>query len=124
MKKLLKKKGFTLIELIVVIAVLGILAVIAVPKFSDVQKNARIKADAATAKQIINAARIYEAEKNISVGTVTLTNVGTLMQVPSNTQSGTKGAFALDVSTPTDYKVTWSTGASYTEAGVLTSPTD
>lgn len=35
-------KGFTLIELIVVIVVLGILAVTAIPKFMDVQKEARI----------------------------------------------------------------------------------
>ncbi|CDT76124.1 hypothetical protein VCR26J2_370253 [Vibrio coralliirubri] len=35
-------KGFTLIELIVVIVVLGILAVTAIPKFMDVQSEARI----------------------------------------------------------------------------------
>lgn len=38
----MKKQGFTLIELIVVIVILGILAVTAVPKFIDLQKDARI----------------------------------------------------------------------------------
>ncbi|MBI3804803.1 MAG: prepilin-type N-terminal cleavage/methylation domain-containing protein [Nitrospirae bacterium] len=36
------EKGFTLVELVLVIVVLGILAAFAVPKFIDVAKNARI----------------------------------------------------------------------------------
>lgn len=36
-----KQKGFTLIELIMVIVVLGILAAIALPKFADMQVDAR-----------------------------------------------------------------------------------
>lgn len=38
----MKKQGFTLIELIVVIVILGILAVVAAPKFIDLQSDARI----------------------------------------------------------------------------------
>ena len=36
------QKGFTLIEMVVVIATLGILAAIAIPRFIDVQSEARI----------------------------------------------------------------------------------
>ena len=36
------KKGFTLVELIVVVAILGILVAVAIPVYSYVQKNSRI----------------------------------------------------------------------------------
>lgn len=39
-----RKFGFTLIELVIVIVILGILAVVAVPKFLQIQSDAR-KAD-------------------------------------------------------------------------------
>jgi prepilin-type N-terminal cleavage/methylation domain-containing protein len=40
----MKAKGFTLIELVVVIVILGILAATAAPKFMDLQKDARTAA--------------------------------------------------------------------------------
>ena len=50
-----KKKGFTLIELIIVIAVIAILAAVAIPKFGQVKKNSNIAADQANAKIIATA---------------------------------------------------------------------
>jgi type IV pilus assembly protein PilA len=50
-----KRGGFTLIEIIVVISIISILAFIAIPKFGNIQENAKQKADVATAKNIAMA---------------------------------------------------------------------
>lgn len=64
------KRGFTLIELIVVLAVLAIILAIAIPRFVTIQDESRIKADVATAEQIIKAARLMEARRNDGNATV------------------------------------------------------
>ena len=52
------KRGFTLIELVMVVGILGILSSIALVKFTDVQANAKINADYAAASNIANAAKL------------------------------------------------------------------
>ena len=69
MKVSKKKKGFTLMELIIVIAIIGILAAIAVPKFSGIQADAKVKADIASAKVIADAAYALIAQGNTTVVT-------------------------------------------------------
>jgi len=61
-KKIKNRKGFTLIELIVVISVLGILSAIAVPRFSTVTADAQATADKATARTILSAVTMAEAK--------------------------------------------------------------
>ena len=60
-----KKKGFTLIELIIVIAIIAILAAVAIPKFSSISKDAKIKSDIANAKTISNAVSALIADGKI-----------------------------------------------------------
>ncbi|MFX0548753.1 type II secretion system protein [Hathewaya histolytica] len=57
-----KKKGFTLIELIVVIAILGILAAILLPRFSGFTDSAREKTVTSEAKAIYTSLEAYYAE--------------------------------------------------------------
>lgn len=43
MRKLMSKKGFTLVELMIVIVIMGILVAVAIPVYSAVTKNAKKK---------------------------------------------------------------------------------
>ena len=61
------KKGFTLIELVVVIAILAILAAIAVPQLLGFQERARQTADQQTAAEVKNAVSLLWANKEIIV---------------------------------------------------------
>ena len=52
-------KGFTLVELIIVIAILAIIMLIAIPNFSGIQQRMQVRADKATAAQIGKAVRVW-----------------------------------------------------------------
>lgn len=57
-----KKKGFTLIELVIVLAVLAIIALIAIPNFTRVRNNALKQADDTSCEQITNITQTAIAE--------------------------------------------------------------
>lgn len=60
----MKKKAFTLIELIIVLAILALLIAIAVPKYNQSQKKAAITAHEANVSALSNAAELYFFEKH------------------------------------------------------------
>jgi prepilin-type N-terminal cleavage/methylation domain len=64
-----KKKGFTLVELIIVIAIIAILAAIAIPKFGEITKKSNVTADIATAKNLSGIAAQAVTDNQNLLGT-------------------------------------------------------
>lgn len=70
----MKKSGFTLIELVVVIVILGILTVIAAPKFLNLQDDARSATLQATKGALESAFQIFSAKAQMQSAEITEIN--------------------------------------------------
>ncbi|HAT4132551.1 prepilin-type N-terminal cleavage/methylation domain-containing protein [Clostridium perfringens] len=101
-----KKKGFTLIELIIVIAIIAILAAIAIPNFLGIQRKSKIKADIASAKTIYDATSAAIAEGAINVDTLTGSNETIVLNPKSKATTDTGKAIEARLQTIPDGKYT------------------
>jgi type II secretion system protein G len=99
---MLRRKGFTLVEIMIVVAIIGLLAAIAIPNFVKARQTAEKQACIANLKQIQGAIQVWALDNN---------------------QSGTAEPATSDL-TP-NYIKTWPKckGQDYTVVGVDAEPT-
>ena len=76
MKRFNKKKGFTLVEIMIVVLIIGILLAIAVPNFVRARETSRTRTCTANLKQIDSAKEQYAMEARLAAGAaVTWANI-------------------------------------------------
>ena len=73
----MKKRGFTLVEIMIVVAIIGLLAAIAIPNFVRARTTAQTNACIANLRQIDGAKQVWAIEQGKS-DTDTPANWGTL----------------------------------------------
>ena len=101
-----KEKGFTLIELMIVIAIIGILAAIAIPNFLSYQQKGYDSASRAEAKNFYGIALAYLGDKGQSAA-ITLNSTNLPVGFSKNSDVTYSGSFNMDTSGNTSSDMTF-----------------
>ena len=91
-----KRKGFTLIELVVVIAILGILAAIAIPRLGKARDGADDAANNANIRTIESAMSLYEADYGALPTDITQLIDEYLKENPKNPYDGSEDGYKIE----------------------------
>lgn len=90
------KKGFTLVELVIVVAVMAVLVAVAIPTVSSIVGTAEDAVDNSNAKTIESLIKLEEAKMSNEAGTTATVGASNIDDAITEGKLGLDGSFVYD----------------------------